>query len=85
MIHLSAAQQAQLNMGQELLVSIFDLQGKPIDFGCLTVPQVDAAIAEGKRVYTAVIAAKAGGSAKGGLTTSAPTLSGPQTQDPKVK
>lgn len=71
------AAQMQLNTGQEISVNIENVV-------CATPAQIDAAIAEGKRVYAAVIAAMGGGGAQRGLGTTAPS-SGLQTQPSKGK
>ena len=78
-IDLSEAQQAQLNMGQPLVLQVPQATGR-LDVYCLTLPEVDAAIAEAKRVYAAIIAAMEGGR---GLTTKPST--GLQTQSPERK
>jgi hypothetical protein len=70
-------QQMQLNIGSEAKVDIESVV-------CATPVQVDAAIAAAKQVYAAVIATLEGGGTKG-LTTSAPSSSGLQTQNPKGK
>jgi hypothetical protein len=72
---LDESVQMQLNLGQETTVATGSV--------CATPAQVDAAIAEARRVYAAVIAAMQGGGAKSGLTTGAkPSL---QTQNPGGK
>lgn len=54
--YVTRQEQNQLNTGQEVTHVYRDEQGRPIH-ECVTIPQVDAAIAEAKKVYQAVIAA----------------------------
>lgn len=92
-ISLRADQQLKLNTGQEVTVggggdgdsSKADPDGATAvtSLRCLTLPQIDAAIAEAKRVYAAVIAVMEGG--RGGLSATTPSSSGLQTQTPKGK
>jgi hypothetical protein len=77
-IDLTEAQQAQLNMGQPIIVNPPQHLGS-LHVYCLTLPEVDALIAEAKRVYSAVIAAMEG--ARTGLKPS----SAPQIQSPGGK
>ena len=55
-IWVDEGQRTQLNMGQEVTITLA--------LDCLTPAQIDAAIAEAKRVYGAVIAAMESGAAK---------------------
>ena len=55
-IEVDERQRTQLNMGQEVTITLA--------LDCLTPAQIDAAIAEAKRVYAAVIAAMESGAAK---------------------
>jgi hypothetical protein len=78
---LNSAEREQLIMGQRWTRTFTTAKG----LACLTPAQVDAAIAEAKRVHQAVISAMEGGADKRGPTTTAPSSSGLQTQTPKGK
>jgi hypothetical protein len=84
---LNYAERTTLNLGQELSLSAFSVRTDNPDsnpnFECLSPAQVDAAIAEAKRVYAAVIMAMEGGGSKGGLTATPST--GLQTENPRGK
>jgi hypothetical protein len=74
---LSLAEQTQLNMGQPLAVQVPYRAGSPT-VRCLTLPEVDALIAEAKRVYAAVIAAIEGAGSRGLQPASTPQLQSPK-------
>jgi len=73
---LTHAEQLRLNLGQE--VRLDDFADGGTRYECLSPAQIDAAIAEAKRVYAAVITAMEGGSTAVGNKEPPPSSTGRQ-------